>query len=214
MSQFYVLKNPKSNETEYVTDFLTDDSCILGDAIYCSTCNKPLTSKEWLPPFKAEIELWGKGFGDIAFGSGENLLVSEVFKSAFLESDLRGISEFAPVEIVKISHRKKSHPPAYFCINVNYSSAAIDWKASGFEYDNLPTCNVCRSGGIKRIKRVIIENGTWSGEDIFIARGLPGTFIVSEGFYEMCKLFEIKNAPCIPVEQYSFDFYPWEKPYN
>jgi hypothetical protein len=212
MSQFYVLKDPKSNETEYVTDFLKDDSCERGDPVErCSACNRTLGPKIWIPPFRAEIELWGKGFGDIAFGAGNNLLVSENFKSAFLKSNLRGISEFAPVEIVKISHRKKKNPPPYYCINIKHSKTAIDYKASGFEYDNPPTCNECRYGGIKRIKRVIIENGTWSGEDIFIGRGLPGTYIVSDKFYRMCKEFEIKNALCIPVEQYSFDFYPWEK---
>jgi hypothetical protein len=215
MSIFYVLRNPKSNETEYVTDFLIPEPYFFGDPIFCSSCDKPITSKEWLSPFKAEIELWGKGFGDIAFGSGENLLVSEDFKSAFLKSGLKGIYEFAPVEIVKISHRKKKNPPTYYCININYSKAAIDYKASGFEYDNNPpTCTECRSGHIKRIRRVIIENGTWSGEDIFLARGLPGTYIVSEKFYKMCNKFEIKNALCIPAEQYSFDFYPWERPNN
>jgi hypothetical protein len=211
MNQFYVLKNPKSNETDYVTDFLTDDYSQFGDPTFCPFCKTPLTSKAWLPPFKAEIELWGKGFGDIAFSSGENLLVTDHFRSAYIQSNLKGIEEFAPVEIVKISHRKKNNPPTYFCVNIKYSEAAVDYNASGFDYDNAPTCAECRYGGIKRIKRVIIENATWTGEDIFIARGLPGTYIVSENFYYMCKMFEIKNSLCIPAEQFSFDFYPWEK---
>ena len=49
------------------------------------------------------------------------------------------------------------------------------------------------------------------GEDIFIARGLPGTIVVSERFKEWCEANEVRNAVFVPAEEYAHDFYPWEK---
>jgi hypothetical protein len=64
---------------------------------------------------------------------------------------------------------------------------------------------------LRRWQRVILEPGSWTGEDIFHARGLPATYITSERFKEVCERYRIANAVLIPAEEYGYDFYPWER---
>src|SRR5687768_16800236 len=39
----------------------------------------------------------------------------------------------------------------------------------------------------ERLRRVVLQPHSWSGEDIFFARGLPGTVFVSERFKSLCE---------------------------
>jgi hypothetical protein len=164
----------------------------------------------WLPPYRVELELFGKEFGDFVFGVGSDFLVSQTFVELYHQSALTGLCGFEAVEVVKIRsrRRKRPEPPPYFRAGVVRSRAAIDFAASGFEWLEPPACGECRSGQIVRWQRVIIENETWTGEDIFIARGLPGTFIVSERFKGVCEHNDVKNALFTPAESYGHDFYP------
>jgi hypothetical protein len=94
---------------------------------------------------------------------------------------------------------------------VSRGRTAIDLAASGFEWLEPPTCPECRSAIIVRWQRVVIEEETWTGDDIFIARGLPGTYVVSERFKGVCDEHHIKNAVFVPAESYGHDFYPGMK---
>jgi hypothetical protein len=160
------------------------------------------------------LELWGSAFGDLVFGTAYKLLVSDRFKTLFAESGLRGLEGFGPVEITRVIRRSKKAPkgtpPGYYCVSAVRSRAVIDQPASGFEWREPPTCRECYKGhDIKRWKRIIFEPGTWSGEDVFEARGLSGYF-TSERFKEFCDEHDIKNAALIPAEEYGHDFYPGE----
>lgn len=110
---------------------------------------------------------------------------------------------------VKKCKRFVGDPPPYYHVTACRSRAAIDLAKSGFETDgDPPVCPVCRIDGVLiRGRAVIIEPSTWSGEDVFIARGLPGTIITTERFKEVCEANGITNAVFIPAEEYSFDFY-------
>jgi hypothetical protein len=171
----------------------------------------------WLPPHRAELEALGQDFGDIAFGPGLEFLVSEQFKEPWCKTELVGLEGFFPVEIAKVKKHKKigGSVPNYFCVSVVRSRAAIDVVASGLERNDgtgAEVCPECRLGpGVRRAQRIVLEPSTWSGEDIFIARGLPGTYIASERFKGFCERNQMKNAVLIPALEYSFDFYPWEK---
>ncbi len=78
----------------------------------------------------------------------------------------------------------------------------IDWDDPG---------NVCPERGIdgiiKRARRVVVQPGTWSGEDGFIARGLPGTILAHERFKVFCGSEGFTNVNLIPAEDYSLDDY-------
>ena len=79
--KLYTLINPDENKSDAITDFLPLDSVKTGNAIRCPKCNKFMGMLPLLPPIKVEIELFGNNFGDIAFGTGDQILISETLKS-------------------------------------------------------------------------------------------------------------------------------------
>jgi hypothetical protein len=74
---------------------------------------------------------------------------------------------------------------------------------------NCEECNL--DGLIKRFRRVVLVPDTWSGEDVFFARGLPGTIITSQKFYDVFVRLELSADFLMPIEKFSYDHYPWEK---
>lgn len=215
--QFFVLKQEptaKPGHQSASMDVLSAEGTTTGDAPRCEACGDYVGSCAWLPPYRIELETWGNEFGDIAILAGTDLLVSTHFKEAWRRTDLKGLSGFEEVEIVKVIRRRTliGNPPRYFRAVVSLSRTAIDLAASEFEWDSPPTCTKCLLANlVKRWKRIVIDRRTWTGEDIFIARGLSGTIIVSERFKEFCKVHNVKNACFLPAESFAYDFYPWER---
>jgi hypothetical protein len=211
--RFYVLKNPTDEQSDAVTDFLPADGSPKGDAPKCPVCGGFTSGLPLLPPMRFELKVWGRRFGDVAFGVSNRLLVSEHFKSEFLDSGLTGLSEFAPAELIEIVVRRKIKEPVprYFTVLPSQSRAAVDSRASGIDYEQPWTCEECRIGGTMRLRRLVLEAGTWSGEDVFIARGLPGTIITSERFKQFCDRHAFSNCVLIEAEHYHFDFFPGER---
>jgi hypothetical protein len=162
-----------------------------------------------------ELTVWGSEYGDVAFGPSDELLVSERFADLYKSQGLSGLEGFHKVKIVKVKRRGDSRlrdsPPKYFCVEVKRSRAAIDIAASGLVLEAPPTCDECRSGLVMRTVGVVLEKGTWSGEDIFIARGLGGTILASERFKAFFDKYHVNNGVLVDARKYSFDFYPWLK---
>ncbi len=165
----------------------------------------------WLPPYHVEIDLYGKDFGDLAFGPGDSFLVSQRFRQVYYEYSLTGLVGFDPVDVVLIRFKKRlrglPEPPMYFRVNVMRASAALDWAASGFEWNRPPTCAHCQSGNIKSWKRLVLEAGTWTGEDIFRPRRLEGRIMITQRFKDACEHHRITNAVFTPAEEAGHDFY-------
>jgi hypothetical protein len=155
------------------------------------------------------LETWGSDFADVAI-TGTDLLVSLYFKQAWDDSGLTGLSGFEVADIVKVkAHRKPAKdPPRYFRATVCRSATAINLVASRFEWDKPPTCPVCCLGdNVRRWEAVVVNEQAWTGEDVFLARGLAGTIIASDRFKEFCERSCIKNAVLVPAEKYEHDFY-------
>ena len=178
----------------------------------CVECQKYISSLKAKPPYRIELELWGNDYGHVAFGSCDDLLVSEGFRSNWLNDNMSGLSGFEAVTVVNVvRHQKMAKAgalPSYYRASVVRSRAAIDLDASGFEIDGA-VCKECLTGGLlKRAARIRLQPETWEGEDLFIARGLPGTYLASERFKAFFDKHQITSATLIPAEEYSFDFYP------
>lgn len=196
------------------TDAQLADGFNPGEASRCNACSQFIGMRPWLPPFRVELDTWGNEFGDLAFLSvGTDVLISLRFKQLWERQLLVGLSGFEPVEIVKVRRHGKAagDPPPYFRAVIPRSQTTVDFVASEFEWNDVPSCPVCYLGDIKRWKRVVIDRSTWAQEDIFVARGLPGEFITSERFQEFCKANDLRNATLVPAEAYGHDFYPWER---
>ena len=207
--RFYVLDTfPKGNAETFMTEAKGSQQ---GDAPKCESCGDYVGSLQWLPPLRADLELCGKEFGDFAFAPGsDSFLVSSRFKEAYQGAYLAGLTGFDPVEIVKVTSRRKKLParPPYFRVVPTRSRTYIDVVASEFEWLEPPACRECLSAPVVRWKRLLIDEGTWSGDDIFFARGLTGTVFATQRFKDLCDTHKITNAIFTPAESYAYDFYP------
>lgn len=211
---FYVLRNPREigANSLAVTDYVPLGPVQHGDAPACEVCGSYLGSMPWLAPRLAELELWTGPYGDIAFGPYLELLVSEAFALAFCEAGLTGVESFDKVEIVRIKGRgvakPEEGPPRYLCARPVFSQTKIALEASEVETKEPVVCDACRSGLILRYARVVVEEDTWPGEDIFFARGLPGVIITSERFAKWFTENEINTGVLVPALEHSEDFSP------
>jgi hypothetical protein len=79
---------------------------------------------------------------------------------------------------------------------------SIDIGRSGIQYIDKPSCPECRSGTLLAINGIVVEKGTWSGEDIFYARGLPGIIITTSRFREFFDAHGISGGILVPAEEY------------
>ena len=212
--RFYVLVNPKDDQSDAITDCFSVPGFKTGDAPRCSACGGFIGMLPHLPPLRYELATLGSRFGDLAFGGGNNFLVDQRFKDEFLRAGLIGLPRFDPVEIVKVSMRRKIKQPlpTYFAVCPIHSRAAVDRQASGIDGEDPRGCDECRIVDIKRLRRLVLEPGTWSGEDVFVARGLPGTIITSQRFKEFCDRHAFSNCVLIEADRFHFDFFPWELP--
>lgn len=211
--KFFVLDNPKAGEGAAVTDFVPVDGSRTGEAPRCTVCRVYIGMRPLLPPIHVELDTWGSEFGDIAFGPGNELLISERCVKIFRASNLSGLIDVGPVEIKKVKLHKKLRglAPQYYCYRVGHSRAVIDEAMSGLISEEPWTCIECRiSGIIKRARSIVLAPNSWSGEDIFFARGLPGTVLASEKFQRLSQENQISNCLLVPAEEFSFDHYPWE----
>ena len=211
---FFVLAHPKEPVDDALTDFLPVLGSKRGDAPRCPKCGNAIGMMPELPPIRVELETWGKRYGDLAFGVGNELLVDERFKDAFLSSGLTGFSGFTPAQVTKVIARRGRVPtsiPDYFVAAPDRSRAAVADGASGIGYERRWTCEECRIGHIKRLRTLVLESNTWSGEDVFIPRGLPGTIVTSERFKQFCDRHAFTNCLLVPAERYHFDHFPWER---
>ncbi len=205
----------ESNEEELAgTEALPEEGFNVGDAPKCPECGGYVGMLKWLPPFRVELETWGTQFGDVICLT-EELLVTNRFKRICEENELTGLTGFVAVDVVRVKNHRRltTDPPQYLKADVVRSQAAIDIEASGYEWaEKEPTiCPVCRLSirdTVKRWQRIVIEPGTWTGEDIFIPRG--GEIITSNRFKAVCEAHEVTNVVFIAAENFSHDFYPWE----
>lgn len=212
--KFFALQNPKAGRGDAVTDYLPVDGSRTGDAPRCPVCGKFLGMLPLLPPVRVELEAWGSRWGDVAFGPGDQILVSDKLKKLFAEAGLVGFERLDSVEIVKAKRRKPGagDPPGYWLASIQRSRAVLDESASGLVREEAPTCEECRIGGIiKRVSRIVLQASTWSGEDVFFARGLPGAVLVSERFKRLCDANGLSNCSLVAAEDFSFDHYPHER---
>ena len=208
---FYSMKKGPDGDAE--TSALKEESHEPGEAAACPVCGSTIGMLEWLPPFYVVLQLHGNQFGDFAFLPGaHDFLVTQRFRDAYYQHSLTGLTGFDPVEVISVKTRSKmlklAKPPIYFRVCAGYGQTALDLAASGFEWIDPPTCPLCRNGIKMRWKRLVLEEGTWTGEDAFRPRGLSGTTMVSQRFKDVCEQHDIKNALFIPAEESSCDFYP------
>lgn len=202
--EIYLLDRHRRSTGDATTDFLPGAPDTTSAAPRCHACGEPIGMRRWEPPFRVELETWGTRFGDLAFGPGDEFLVSERFAVLWAGEHLVGLQGFERVDVVGVRHRGKrikEAPPPYFRVWAERSEVAADQARSGIQWMSPPTCEVCRVGTMKGQERIVLEGAP--KENVFIARGLPGQVLVDERFKRFCEEHAITNCRLIPTEQAS-----------
>lgn len=195
------------------TDAYSVGDKVQGKARRCAVCGRFIGMLEWLPPYNVELEVEGKEFSDVV-DAGYEPLISERLKNLCESHGITGFRETSLVRVVRARKMPGSTAdlatiPKYYITKIDTSRAAVDQATSGFVTTKGSwTCEECRSwhGVIKRIDRLVIEPGTWQGEDIFRPRGLTGTKLVTQRFYSLCEQHKITGVRFVAAEEYWLDF--------
>lgn len=210
--QFYVIEPEKGLFGTKWAYGESDDPKNRGDPKTCPECGDILSLMTWLPPHRLKLssakpEKWP----DFLWGAGIHLMVSGRFKGIYVEEELSGIIEFhQPAEIVRVGSRRRGdlppNPPVYHLVDILWGGANLDDKASKAVFKYWPLCPLCRSSGaVHSRERIILEPDSWTGADIFQARGVPGEILVSERFKQAVEKHRLTNLLLIPAERYGYD---------
>lgn len=207
--KLFVLE-PPYDISEATTNYTIVEPSKSGPASRCQECGEYVEMLHWLPPHRVEIELLGKDPGDFVYGGPIDVLVSERLRDLYQSAHLSGFEGFDPVQVVKIKRQRKligGQIPNYYHVRVGRSSAKVNDKASGIRREEGKSCSECGGGGILSANRIVLEEGTWSGEDAFYARGLPGIILVTSRFAEVCSTYRLKGAVLTPALEYRYERY-------
>ena len=173
----------------------------------CPVCGKGVGKLPWLPPFRATLRAYGKQLGDVAF-DGMDILVSETFRLAWIEAQLKGIDTFHPLERIRVRPaRLGKKTPTYYYVKSQHFGTRVDLTRSLIEYDRPFTCMTCMEAGVDSIRGFAIDESSWTGEDLFIAWGMPGTLIVTDRVRQLRDDYDLKNVTLTPIEKFFWDPY-------
>lgn len=211
--RFYTLKN-RFGLAEYA-EYSIFNLCV-GDCTYCPLCNLPNSQLEWQSPKK--VNLSKPKFGDFVFGASTNLVCSEQFRIAFLNSNLNGILNFEKIEIVKIKYLKNKiiEMPKYYYVPIVRPKIFIDSTKTFKNWEKEPKC-ICGSGGMLiGINGFDFDQTAWQNEDLFYIIGFSSP-IFSQRFVDFVLENKFSNIDFVATEDYKWgDLKPrikkWVKP--
>lgn len=175
-----------------------------GPARQCPVCGTTVALGEWLPPFRVELALYGREFGDFCFGGGGfDFIVSERFVDVFAAERLTGLSGFEAIEVVRVRRGRHTKPPRYFHVAATESEAAMDEETSLILPGPGP-CQACRQG-VDAIYGFSINQRSWKGEDAFHPLGLPSQTVMSERFAAVAEKASLTGLHLVLTEEYQWD---------
>ncbi len=206
--QFYVMELEVGSLFETWGD--TMDPIHIGasaDRQKCPGCGKGVGSLPWMPPFRATVRAYGKQLGDVAFASSD-ILVSQKFRQTWTAAQLKGIDTFHPLDRLRVRPARLGRKtPTYFYVNPQRFGARVDLSRSLIEYNNLSPCLYCLHGNLESARGFAIDEASWTGEDLFIAWGIPGSLIVTDRVRQLRDDYDLKNVTLTPVEKFFWDPY-------
>jgi hypothetical protein len=212
MKEFYRLEVVSFDDSKFAYCDLPNDTKTADSypsCPYCPKCGAPIGMRYWLEPRR--IILSKPKYGD--FVSGQEYLVSEGFKSAYDQSDLKGIKAFIPVEVAKVRYLKKNSPSPsqYYALDLERSYARIDHEKSFITWemetqDHKKICELCNPFGTVsiEIKGICIDDSNWGGEDIFHLHEMGSTVYASQKFVDFCLEREFTNFNYINTKDYVY----------
>ena len=202
MSEFYRVNMHNFYNNNFAYCEPTDDASYSHPTPKCPVCGSTVGPLQWDEPRKV---IFSKPkYGDLVYGL--KFLVSEKFKNLYENSDLKGIIEFIPVEIVKVRYLKQlsTEIPIYYSVRLIYSFARVDKNRSYITgHPDERYCSLCKPFGttIDVIKGIYIDETNWGGEDIFHLHEI-GSIFISQKFVDFCLINELTNLDYINTKNY------------
>lgn len=171
----------------------------------CPQCGQRVGLLPWLPPFRGCLRAYGKQLGDVAF-DGLDIVVSEKFRLAWTDAQLKGIDTFHPLERIRVRPaRLGKKTPTYFVVQPRRFGTRVDLNRSLIEYNGPFACSFCLHTNLDTVRGFAIDESSWTGEDIFIAWGKPGSIIVTDRVRQLRDDHDLKNVTLTPVEKFVWD---------
>ena len=176
MSEFYRIDLHNFYNKNFAYCEPTDDATYSHPTPKCPACGSAIGPLHWDEPRKV---IFSKPkYGDLVYGL--KFLVSEKFKDLYEKSDLKGILEFIPVEIVKVRYLKQlsAEIPKYYNVRLIYSFARVDIKKSSISGHIIERfCSLCEPFGTTKdvIRGIYIDDTNWGNEDIFHLHEMGGS---------------------------------------
>jgi hypothetical protein len=191
------------------TDFITVGGGVSEAAPSCPECGLAVGMLDWLPPLVVELGQYSGRFEDLVWGAGGGnaFLASEAFVRAWENSGLTGLEAIAPVEVSKVSGpRRKLAPPAYYHVKAISDGSQVDLKRSHVRLQRrLRKCSSCGGGDVKKMRGMVIKEGTLSGADIFRPYG-HAVEVVTRRFMDFCRSNDLFFTRYLPAEEYLVDW--------
>ena len=180
---------------------------VLGEAPRCPRCGLYVGMKAWLPPYRVRLRVLGDRVGDVAFGSGGDLLLSDAFVEAWRKAALQGLGDAVPVQIETIQPEHVAQRLSGFHhVAVQREDAAVDPEGSHIVRRGPLDCKLCEGPGlVEAILGFRIAEGSWNGADLFMPWGLNGILVVTERVAALAAQYNLANVTTTPVEEYRWD---------
>ncbi|HXK58856.1 MAG TPA: hypothetical protein PLP42_03085 [Acidobacteriota bacterium] len=164
----------------------------LGDLPRCPLCGRGVWAKVVLEAKK--IKFTGKRIGDIAYGFSACYIVSNRFRLAWIEADLKGLT-FSDTP-VRCSFRKGavflSGTDEFFFAYPEPRIARLASEA-GAVFGVFPRCKLCDSGEVISLERLAFEPVGLEDTDFCLPSCLTGWTLVSERFVELVYFRRLLN---------------------
>ena len=161
-----------------------------------------MTGKAWLPPRQVQFDsgTHTKVPGDFVTGPGlGSLLVSPRFVVEWTHRDLRGVLEWAPVEVLNYVH--PYYLPIFPLPHIRAVLAQMDVSMS--DPSMCPYCDCARI--VDSYNGVVIDESRWAGEDMFPLTNL-GILLVTERVHSMFREHDFVGAKLVPAAEYRPSF--------
>lgn len=201
--RFFILRQIVGSDAE--TTYESAGNVSLGEAPRCPACGRFAGMMPWLPPYRVKLRSYGAVIGDVAFGVGDDLLLSAAFVTAWNAAGLRGVEHVDPVEVVSMRPRSlQDSLQLFYLVGLRHATARID-RSHSVLVGPPPDCELCGAPGpTEAILSLRIDEASWEGEDIFMPWG-TANIIVTEKVVALASDYGLANVTTIPIEEFRWD---------
>lgn len=213
MPKFYVLEIGGIAQYEFA-NYEVYGEAHYSDAPTCPECGRSLGMSRWEQPYDIKLEQSHK-IGDFIDGYGGcDFIASYKVTKLAAEAHINGIERKFPIETIRRENERKmgaQERPALFGIDLVYSKTRVLYYDMEVEWRKEPAedyCRVCGPGGggkggiYKKIDKVVIDESTLQGEDMFHPMNFSDHIILSQKAAVLIEDYELTNVKAIPCEEY------------